>query len=137
MKVKEKRAKNEIAFGILLGIDIIAISWVFLLIPALLVQIIGIEHNSSTYTIIMSVAQLIVPFIATSKSIKICLESYYLENNDVSKAMTTGIISVSILAIINYLIGNLLPIIPFGNLIGLIVLIADYAISHYVFKKMY
>ncbi len=137
MKVKEKRAKNEITFGIILGIDIIAISWVLLLVPALLIQAIGIEHNSSIYTIIMSIFQLIAGFLATLISIKITLKSSYLANNDVTKAMTTGIISVSILAILNYLIGNLLPIIPFGNIIGLIVLIADYAISHYVLKRMY
>ena len=85
----------------------------------------------------MSIFQLIAGFLATLISIKITLKSSYLANNDVTKAMTTGIISVSILAILNYLIGNLLPIIPFGNIIGLIVLIADYAISHYVLKRMY
>ena len=134
---KERKAKSEVSFGIVLGIDIIAISWILLLIPALLVQAMGIEHNSSTYMVIMSIFQLVAGFLATLLSIKTSLKSAYLANNNVSKAIVTGIVSVSILAIINYLAGNLLPIIPFNNLIGLIILIIDYIISHYIFKKMY
>ena len=85
----------------------------------------------------MSIFQLISAFLATLISIKTSLKSYYLKNDNVSKAMFSGIVTVSILAIINFLIGDLIAIIPFKNLIGLIVLIADYAISHYILKKLY
>lgn len=137
MSNKERKQKNEISFGIVLGIDIIAITWALLIIPALLIQSIGIEKNSSTYTTVMAIFQIIAAFLATLISIKISLKSAYLENNDISKAMVTGIISITILTIINYLIGNLLPIIPFGNLIGLIIIIVVYALSHYFLRKLY
>lgn len=137
MSNKEKKEKNAILFGIILGVDIIAISWVLLLIPALLVQALGIEHNSNTYMIIMCVFQIIAGFLATFISLKISLKSSYILGNDITKAMTTGMISVSILTIINYFIGNLLPIIPFNSIIGLFILIADYTLSHFALKKLY
>lgn len=137
MSNKERKGKNEISFGLVLGIDIIAITWALLIIPALLIQSIGIEQTSSTYTTLMAIFQIIAAFLATLISIKISLKSSYLANNDISKAMITGIISISILTIINYIIGNLLPIIPFGNLLGLIIILAVYAVSHYSLRKLY
>lgn len=137
MSNKERKEKNAISFGIVLGIDIIAITWVLLLIPALLIQAIGVEHNSNTYMIIMCIFQIIACFLATFISLKLSLKSAYIYNNDITKAIVTGIISVSILAILNYFIGNLLPITPFNSIIGLIILVADYAISHFVLKKLY
>lgn len=134
---KERKEKNAISFGIVLGIDIIAITWVLLLIPALLIQAIGVEHYSSTYMIIMCIFQIIVGFLATSISLKISLKSSYISNNNISKAMVSGIISVSVLVIINYFLGNLLAIIPFNNIIGLLILIADYSLSHFALKKLY
>ena len=134
---KEKKSKNEISFGIVLGIDIIAITWVLLIIPALLIQSAGIEQDSSTYMTVMAIFQIIAAFLATLISIKISLKSAYLQNNEISKAMITGIISITVLSIINYCIGNLLPIIPFGNLIGLIIIIFVYALSHYSLRKLY
>ena len=137
MNNKERKEKNAISFGITLGIDIVAISWVLLLIPALLMQSLGIEHNSNNYMIIMCILQIVVGFLATFISLKISLKSAYILDNDISKAMVTGIISVSVLAIINYFIGNLLPIIPFNSIIGMLVLIVIYAISHFTLKKLY
>ena len=137
MSNKERKGKNEISFGLVLGIDIIAITWALLIIPALLIQSIGIEQTSSTYTTLMAIFQIIAAFLATLISIKISLKSSYLANNDISKAMITGIISISILTIINYIIWNLLPIIPFGNLLGLIIILAVYAVSHYSLRKLY
>lgn len=137
MSNKERKEKNAISFGIVLGIDIIAITWVLLLIPALLIQAIGVEHNSNTYMIIMCIFRIIACFLATFISLKLSLKSAYISNNDITQAIVTGIISVSILAILNYFIGNLLPITPFNSIIGLIILVADYAISHFVLKKLY
>lgn len=137
MSNKERKEKNAIVFGITLGIDIIAISWVLLLIPALLLQVIRVEHHSNTYMIIMSILQIVAGFLATFISLRISLKSSYIYENDISKAMVTGIISVSILALINYFIGNLLPIIPFNNIIGMFVLIVIYTISHFSLKKLY
>lgn len=134
MSNKERKEKNPISFGITLGIDIIAISWVLLLIPALLVQALRVEYNSNTYMIIMCVFQIITGFLATFISLKISLKSSYILNNHINKSMITGIISVSVLAIINYFIGNLLPIIPFNSIIGMLVLIVIYAISHFLLK---
>lgn len=137
MSNKERKEKNPISFGITLGIDIIAISWVLLLIPALLVQALRVEYNSNTYMIIMCVFQIITGFLATFISLKISLKSSYILNNHINKSMITGIISVSVLAIINYFIGNLLPIIPFNSIIGMLVLIVIYAISHFLLKNIY
>lgn len=137
MSNKERKEKNAISFGITLGIDIVAISWVLLLIPALLMQSLGVEHNSNNYMIIMCILQIVVGFLATFISLKISLKSAYIPNNDISKAMVTGIISVSVLAIINYFIGNLLPIIPFNSIIGMLILIVIYTISHFTLKKLY
>lgn len=137
MSNKERKEKNAIVFGITLGIDIIAISWVLLLIPALLLQVIKVENHSNTYMIIMSILQIVAGFLATFISLKISLKSSYILDNDITKAMTTGMISVSILTIINYFIGNLLPIIPFNSIIGLFILIADYTLSHFALKKLY
>lgn len=137
MSNKERKEKNAIVFGITLGIDIIAISWVLLLIPALLLQVIRVENHSNTYMIIMSILQIVAGFLATFISLRISLKSSYIYENDISKAMVTGIISVSILALINYFIGNLLPIIPFNNIIGMFVLIVIYTISHFSLKKLY
>lgn len=137
MSNKERKEKNPISFGITLGIDIIAISWVLLLIPALLVQALRVEYNSNTYMIIMCVFQIITGFLATFISLKISLKSSYILNNHINKSMITGIISVSVLVIINYFIGNLLPIIPFNSIIGMLVLIVIYAISHFLLKNIY
>ena len=137
MSNKERKEKNAISFGITLGIDIIAISWVLLLIPALLIQSLGVEHNSNNYMIIMCILQIVVGFLATFISLKISLKSAYIPDNDISKAMITGIISASSLVVIDYLIGNLLPIIPFNSIIGMLVLIVIYAISHFSLKKLY
>lgn len=137
MSNKERKEKNAIVFGITLGIDIIAISWVLLLIPALLLQVIRVENHSNTYMIIMSILQIVAGFLATFISLRISLKSSYIYENDISKAMVTGIISASILALINYFIGNLLPIIPFNNIIGMFVLIVIYTISHFSLKKLY
>lgn len=135
--MSNKERKNAIVFGITLGVDIIAISWVLLLIPALLLQAIGVEHNSNTYMIIMSILQIVAGFLATFISLKISLKSSYIYDNDIYKAIVTGIISVSILVLINYFIGNLLPIIPFNSIIGILVLIITYTISHFSLKKLY
>lgn len=133
--MSNKERKNTIVFGITLGVDIIAISWVLLLIPALLLQAIGVEHNSNTYMIIMSILQIVAGFLATFISLKISLKSSYIYDNDIYKAIVTGIISVSILVLINYFIGNLLPIIPFNSIIGILVLIITYTISHFSLKN--
>ena len=93
--MSNKERKNAIVFGITLGVDIIAISWVLLLIPALLLQAIGVEHNSNTYMIIMSILQIVAGFLATFISLKISLKSSYIYDNDIYKAIVTGIISVS------------------------------------------
>ena len=135
--MSNKERKNAIVFGITLGVDIIAISWVLLLIPGLLLQAIGVEHNSNTYMIIMSILQIVAGFLATFISLKISLKSSYIYDNDIYKAIVTGIISVSILVLINYFIGNLLPIIPFNSIIGILVLIITYTISHFSLKKLY
>lgn len=108
-----------------------------ILIPALLLQAIGVEHNSNTYMIIMSILQIVAGFLATFISLKISLKSSYIYDNDIYKAIVTGIISVSILVLINYFIGNLLPIIPFNSIIGILVLIITYTISHFSLKKLY
>lgn len=137
MSNKERKPKNEIRYGIVLGIDIIAITWVLLIIPALLIQAVGVQNSSNTYMAIMAVFQIIAAFLATFISIKITLRTVYLKNNDISKAMITGIISVSVLAILNFAIGNILPIIPFKSLAGLIVMVITYAVSHYMLKRLY
>ena len=95
MSNKEKKEKNAISFGITLGIDIIAISWVLLLIPALLIQSLGVEHNSNNYMIIMCILQIVVGFLAIFISLKISLKSAYILDKDISKAMITGIVSAS------------------------------------------
>ncbi len=136
--MKEKKAKSELSFGIQVGVNIIAYSWALLIIPALLIQAIGVEHNSNTYMLIMSIFQIIAGFLSTSIAIKNTLKSSYLINNNIKKAMITGIASASLFAIIDcYILGGLLPIIPFNNLLGLIILIVDYSISHFYFKKLY
>ena len=136
--MKEKTQKNELSFGIKVGANIIVYSWALLIIPALLIQAIGIEHNSNTYMLIMSIFQIIACFLSTYIAIKNSLKSYYLINNNISKAMLAGITSASLFAIINYyILGGLLPIIPFNNLLGIIILIIDYSASHFYFKKLY
>lgn len=137
MSNKERKEKNAISFGIGLGIDIIAMSWLISLIPALLIQAIGIKHNSSTYMIFLCVFQIISGFLATFISLKISLKSSYVSNNDITKSIISGIISVSALAIIDYFAGSLLPIIPFNSFLGLLVLIVTYTISHLLLKKIY
>ena len=136
MKQKEQKSRSEFVWGLVIGIDIIAITWVLLIIPALLIQVMGIKQDSSMYSMVMAIFQIIAGILATFISIKITKKSCYLANNKVSEAILFSTISTVVLLLVNaFVLGGLLPIIPFNNILGAVIMIAVYGASNFLIGK--
>lgn len=131
---KEKKSANEIGLGIKVGLYTIVWSWVSLIIPALGIQFLGINNNSFFYNNFIAIMDLVVGIIGVYLALKAAFSSSKMAND---KSNTVAICATITTTVVNFFTCGILPLVPYKNYFGLIIMFVVYAISNFILIKKY
>lgn len=131
---KEKKSASEIGLGVKVGLYTIVWSWVTLMIPALGIQFLGIKHNSVFYNNFIAVMDIVVGIIGVYLALKAAFGSSKMAND---KSNTVVICATITTTVVNFFTGAILPLVPYQNYFGLIIMFVVYAISNFTLIKKY
>lgn len=137
MEKNEKKEISAIRLGIKTGFYTLVWNWVCLIIPSMAVQILGFEHESMTYELVMVIFKILAGVYGVKLALDASLSASRIKSEDITKSAIVSTITISILAFLLVIVLPFMPIAPFNNLFGVLIMIIVYYFSNMYFRKKY
>ena len=126
---------NEIVVGFSTAMFTIFYSWLMMVVPSFILQLVfKMRNDTDSYMLALVPFQIGVAILGTKIAIKGVTKDISDESNKMKILICTIVIEAIAIFVIEIVIGTGM-LVPLRNIIGFIVLIVTYIISNHVFLK--